>query len=104
MPPELIEQVPGWAKAVTDIGLVGWLALSIWALITGRVISRDTAEKERRDDAERLAYVEARRVEERDGRVKAEQRVTALTERWDRALQTLGSIERELIRVVGRGE
>lgn len=50
-----------------------------------------------------LAYIEARRVEEREGRIKAEGRVTDLTERWDRALGIMGNIERELIRAVTSG-
>lgn len=52
--------------------------------------------------AEELRYIEARRAEERAGRISAERRVNELTERWDRALQIMGNIERELIRAVSR--
>ena len=51
-----------------------------------------------------LAYVEARRVEEREGRIAAERRVSELTERWDRALGIMASVEREMIRAVSRGD
>lgn len=88
---------------MTEIGLIGWLILSIWALTTRRVITRETYDEERADDAQRLAYVEARRIEEREGRIAAEKRVSELTERWDRALGIMGNIERELIRAVSRG-
>lgn len=107
MPPEALEainQIPGWVGNLTDIGLLGWLTLSIWALATRRVITRATYDEERSDDEKRLAYVEARRVEERNGRIAAEKRVTELTERWDRALAIMANIERELIRAVSRGD
>lgn len=104
---EVIEQVPPWVEAVTELGLVGWLVLSIWALVTRRVITRQTYDELRSDDTreltERLAYVEARRLEEREGRIKAERRVSEVTDRLDRALVLMGSIERELIRTVSRG-
>ena len=106
MPPEageVFDSIPEWVSIVTDLGLTGWLILSIWALLTRRVITRQTYDEERDDDAKRLAYVEARRVEERDGRIAAEKRVSELTERWDRALALMASIERELIRAVARG-
>ena len=51
-----------------------------------------------------LAYIEARRMEERDGRIAAERRVSELTERWDRALQIMANVEREMIRAVARGD
>lgn len=62
------------------------------------------AEQTRREDqhTREIAYLDARRTEEREGRLAAERRVTALTERWDRALDTLAGIERELIRGAGR--
>lgn len=101
MPPEAVkalEQVPAWVPALADIGLIGWLILSIWALLTRRVITRQTYDEERADEAKQRAYVEDRRVEEREGRIAAEKRVSDLTERWERALTLLGNIERELIR------
>lgn len=45
-----------------------------------------------------ITYVDARRTEEREGRIAAERRVSELTERWDRALNLLAGIEKELIR------
>lgn len=105
MPPEAVEaleQVPSWVPALTDLGLIGWLVLSVWALLTRRVITRQTYDEQRADDTrelkERLEYVEARRVEEREGRIAAERRVRDLVERMERSLTVLASIERELIR------
>ena len=105
MPPdavEALERVPSWVPLLKDIGLTGWLILSIWALLFRKVITRQTYDEQRADDTreltERLTYVEARRQEEREGRIAAEKRVSELTERWERALTLLGSIERELIR------
>lgn len=45
-----------------------------------------------------LDYLEARRSEEREGRIAAERRVSELTERWDRAIDLLSGVEKELIR------
>lgn len=71
--------------------------------------ARDQLERQERDHLDdtkelkarqtlQLEYVEARRAEEREGRIAAERRVSDLTERWDRALSLLGGIEKELIR------
>lgn len=101
MPPEapdVLQGLPPWIRLATEVGLIGWLGLSIWALLKRWVITRETYLEERADEAERLAYVEARRVEERAGRIAAEKRVSDLTERWERGLTLLANIEKELIR------
>lgn len=96
--PEAID----WVGALTDISLIGWLILSILALLLGWVVTKkaheSAVENATRELRERLEYVEARRKEEREGRIAAERRITELTERWDRALAIMGNIERELIR------
>ena len=108
MPPEALPEVINWLEALTDLGVRGWLILSILALVLGWVVTKkahDAAlESATRELRERLEYVEARRREERDGRIAAERRVSELTERWDRALGIMANIERELIRAVSRGD
>jgi hypothetical protein len=103
MPVEAIDELPGVLGDLEQLGLRAWLILSIFALARRWVITRATYDEERADDAERLAYIEARRVEEREGRIAAEKRVSELTERWDRALALMGNIEREIIRAFSRG-
>lgn len=66
-----------------------------------KIHAREISDLQERHTRE-LAYLEARRAEERDGRIAAERRVTTLTERWDRALDLLAGIEKELIRGVSR--
>jgi hypothetical protein len=98
MPPDAWASLPSWIETALDIGLTGWLVVCVWALVTGRVPTKGQIEQERKAQTERLAYVEARRLEERDGRIAAEKRVADLTERWDRSLTFLSGIEKELIR------
>lgn len=102
-----------WA-VVREFGLpLAMLAFVIGAITTGVFISgrekRDSdkiwterlAEQEK-DSLVQLAYVEARRGEERDGRLKAEEhlaRVSIATNESIRAMtELLNSIEKELIR------
>lgn len=61
------------------------------------------AELKRREEQHQreVAYLEARRAEERDGRIAAERRVSSLIERVTQSNDTLGRIERELIRAAG---
>ena len=103
---DAIAQIPSWVEAAKDISLVGWLIISIYMLTTRKWVTQATYDEKRADDTreltERVAYVEARRIEERDGRIAAERRVSELTERWDRALGIMANIERELIRAVTR--
>ena len=101
-PAEVLRSIPDWVRPLLELGLSGWLLVSIWALVTRRVVTRLTYDEDRSDWERQLSYVEARRLEEREGRIAAEKRVTALTERWDRALVLLGNIEKELIRSAGR--
>lgn len=103
MPPEpaWLSEVD-WIRGLIDLSLTGFALWVIRQLTTRKWVTRETYDEERSDDAARLAYVEARRLEEREGRIKAEDRVQALTARWDRALELLASIERETIRLAER--
>lgn len=67
MPPEAAEavgQIPDWVGALADLGLIGWLILSIWALLSGRVITREAYLEERADVAAELARREAQHERE----------------------------------------
>lgn len=105
MPPELQAALPDsfdWTRLIIEVPLAAGAMWVVRQLSARRWITRETYDEERADDEKRLAYVEARRVEEREGRIKAEERVQALTARWDRALEVLGNIERETIRLAER--
>lgn len=101
MPPDF-----DWSRLLVDLPLAAAIGIGarwvIGKLSRREWITRETFDEERADDRERLAYIEARRVEEREGRIKAEERIVALTVRWDRALELLASIERETIRLAER--
>ncbi len=79
------------------LGVFGWLIIT-GRLVTGRELNRRVSSL-----VEELKYRDSLRLEERDGRLKAE-------ERLDRALETmrghtdlLRDIEREIVRGQGRG-
>jgi hypothetical protein len=93
---------PDTWRSLIDVSLTGFALWVIRQLTTRAWITRGTYDEERADDRDRMAYVEARRQEEREGRIKAEERVQQLTQRWDRALELLTAIERETIRLAER--
>lgn len=86
------EWLPGLIVQIPLVAAVAYGFLSRNLRTEGEIIDLE-ARHQRESD-----YLEARRAEERDGRVAAERRVSELTERWDRALDLLAGIERELIR------
>lgn len=98
---EVRRDVPDWAGAVI-------LQIPLVAAVAYGFLSRKLRASGEVDDLQarhirEIDYLEARRAEERDGRIAAERRVSELTERWDRALDLLAGIEKELIRGAGRG-
>ena len=78
------------------------LAFFVWAIVTGILVPGRQLAAQDRDSADRLAYTEARRLEEREGRLKAEHqlsRVIEATGESNRAIVALLSdIEKEVIR------
>lgn len=89
------------------------VSIITYAFLSGKIRrSGEVTDLEKRHDhdvdeltkrhARELDYLEARRTEEREGRIAAERRVSELSERWDRALDLLAGIEKELIRSAGR--
>ena len=104
MPPEVIA---GIALQIPLVGVVAWGFISRKLRTDGEAKDVDAAhranvkeltERHRRE----VDYLEERRREEREGRIAAERRVSELTERWDRALDLLAGVEKELIRGAGR--
>lgn len=91
--------MPDWVLGLlVQIPLVGAVA---YGFLSRRIrTDGEFTDLEARHSAEVTRLVEQRR-EEREGRIAAERRVADLTERWERALDTLGRIERELIRAAG---
>lgn len=92
--------MPDWLGALlAQIPLVGAVA---YGFLSRRIRAEgELTDLEKRHRRE-LDYLEDRRREEREGRIAAERRVSELTERWDRALDLLAGIEKELIRGIGR--
>ncbi len=100
MPPEVLT---GLVLQIPLVAVVAWGFLSRKLRTEGEAKDIDRHHRATVDDLQARHrrendYLEARRMEERDGRVAAERRVSELTERWDRALDLLAGIERELIR------
>lgn len=100
MPPEL--QLPPWLGTLTQLGLVGWLVLSIVALVTRQVITRGTYDEERADCRDQLQRAEALRLEERTARLEAEKRLDLAVQATTEQTRLLQEVRVELARAPRR--
>lgn len=95
-----------WLALALQIPLVvavGWL-IGSGIFVTGRELNR--REKDHQDELARrtdvltqqIEYREGLRVEERDGRLKAEERLSAMARTIEQIADLMGDIEKEIIR------
>lgn len=96
-------------KGIDQLGTLGVIVVGLWAAYTGRVKFKKDFDEQRaqyealleeqaQDFARELAYVEARRAEEREGRIAAEKRVSAFTTSFNEVLTVMRGIKEEVIR------
>lgn len=113
MDPIVLKQL---TDLVSTVGVLGLVIVALWSIYSGRVVTKaahekalaDAEKKESavtaqrdalaRQNAEQVAYIEARRKEEQDGRRLAEERLANLTDSFERLTVVLQSIKDELIR------
>lgn len=109
----MMEELDTVLRWIDTLGTLGAVVTALWFIYTGRVRfkadfesaetrHREALAEQDRQHKEDLAYVEARRVEERAGRIAAEKRVSAFAEAFDEVLTVMRGIKEEVIRNGGR--
>jgi len=86
------------ADTLDTLGTIGLAALGGWALYTRRVRPKAEVEELVADYDERLAYVEARRSEEREDKVRALNQLAELTAAVDDVADLMKGVREEVIR------
>jgi hypothetical protein len=112
--PDVLKQV---TELVSTVGTLGLVIVAVWAFYTRRIMTKSEREaldvgwQKRWDERERdysanvqqmIAYVEQRRLEERQGRVEAEKRLTDVIDNVEALTALLQQVKDEVLRAPAR--
>jgi hypothetical protein len=106
-----------WTELISTVGTLGLVVVAVWAFYTRRIMTKSEREaldvgwQKRWEERERdysaniqqmLAYVEQRRLEERQGRVEAEKRLSDVIDNVEALTALLQQVKDEVIRAPAR--
>lgn len=86
------------AEVIDTVGTIGLAVVIVWAFYTRRITTAKEQVEHDGEHSKTVAYIEARRAEEREARVAAEKRLGDLIESIDNIASVIEGVKEEIIR------